>query len=158
MASTLLRLVGIYNQNQRQLLHVLVGALFADRVLLRDELQHLRKTSHAGFSIQAEKKSEQNRQVENKTSKEDSYEQLVEDVVCFVEVEDEVKLAHVPEIAVQHLHKLVDDLERDQLIICFINCPTSSSAGAREDSREEERGWAKLHEIMSGTSGRSLKK
>ena len=40
-------------------------------------------------------------------------EELVQDVVRLVEVEDDVKLAHIAEITVEHLHEQVDLLQGD---------------------------------------------
>ena len=40
-----------------------------------------------------------------------------------VEIEDQVQLAHIPEIFVQDLHERMDQLQDDQLVIIFIhNC------------------------------------
>ncbi len=44
-------------------------------------------------------------------------QQLIQNVVCLVEVKDEVQLTHVAKVAVQHLHKMVDDLK--DLHICM---------------------------------------
>lgn len=48
-------------------------------------------------------------------------EELVQDVVRLVEVEDDVQLADVPEVAVQHLHKQMDLLERDELVVVSVD-------------------------------------
>lgn len=47
-------------------------------------------------------------------------EKFVQDVVRLVEIEDDVQLAHVPEVAVQHLHEEVDLLEGDELVVVLI--------------------------------------
>ena len=46
---------------------------------------------------------------------------LIEDLVDFVEVEDEIELANATEILVQHLHKQVDELKHGQLVIFSID-------------------------------------
>lgn len=45
---------------------------------------------------------------------------LVEDVVRLVEVKDEVELADVPEVAVENLNVVLNDLERDELVIGWV--------------------------------------
>merc|ERR1712216_560557 len=48
-------------------------------------------------------------------------QQLVEDVVCLVKVEDHVKLAHIAEVSVEDLNELMDDLQRDQLVVLVVH-------------------------------------
>lgn len=40
---------------------------------------------------------------------------------CLMEVENEVKLADIAKVAVQHLHKVMDDLQSDQLIVSCVD-------------------------------------
>lgn len=47
-------------------------------------------------------------------------EELIQDVVGFVEIKDDVELAHVSKVTVQHLHEQVDLLERDKLVVILI--------------------------------------
>jgi len=87
-----------------------------------------------------------------------SYEEFVQDVVRFVEIEDEIQFAHIAEISIEHLHssrrcacitqrdgsrqgaqhmraylnKLVNDFQRDQLVICLVHwkpCGCCSGGG-----------------------------
>ncbi len=46
-----------------------------------------------------------------------------------MEVEDEVQLADIAEVAVQHLHKLVDDLQGDQLVVGAVHAHHKVQAG-----------------------------
>lgn len=46
---------------------------------------------------------------------------LLQDKVCLVKVEDQVKLADVAEIAIEYLHKLVNDIQNNQFIVVFFN-------------------------------------
>ena len=41
--------------------------------------------------------------------------------LCLVEVEDEVQLAHVAEVPVQHLHEVMNHLQSDQLVVPAVN-------------------------------------
>mmetsp|Transcript_75312 Transcript_75312/g.215645 ORF Transcript_75312/g.215645 Transcript_75312/m.215645 type:complete len:238 (+) Transcript_75312:33-746(+) len=54
---------------------------------------------------------------------------LVEDVVGLVEVEDQVQLAHVAEVAVQALHEVVDGLESEQLVVVGLDAGDEEEAG-----------------------------
>lgn len=47
-------------------------------------------------------------------------EELVQDVVRLVEVEDDVQLAHVAEVTVEHLHEQVDLLQGDELVVVLV--------------------------------------
>ena len=46
---------------------------------------------------------------------------LIEDLIDFVEVEDEVKLADTSEVLVQNFHKQVDEFKHGQLIVFRID-------------------------------------
>lgn len=48
-------------------------------------------------------------------------EQLVQDVVGFVEVKDDVQLADVAEVAVEHLDEQMDHLQRDELVVVSVD-------------------------------------
>ncbi len=116
------------HQTRRRLLHVFVGAILADCILLCNQLQHL-ANEHDRSVFRDLQHSSLQRMVREATNRFfagflllSSYQQLVENVVRLVEVEDQVQLANVPKVAVQNLHKLVDDLERDQFIVGLVNC------------------------------------
>lgn len=47
-------------------------------------------------------------------------EELVEDIVGLVEVEDNIKLAHVSEVTVQDFHEQVNLFEGDQLVVILV--------------------------------------
>jgi hypothetical protein len=49
-----------------------------------------------------------------------SKEQLIQDEVCLLEVEDDVKFADIAIVLVHLLNVSMDDLEGDQFIICRI--------------------------------------
>mmetsp|Transcript_13785 Transcript_13785/g.41621 ORF Transcript_13785/g.41621 Transcript_13785/m.41621 type:complete len:225 (+) Transcript_13785:280-954(+) len=46
---------------------------------------------------------------------------FVQHEVRLVEIKDEVKLANIPEVSIEHLHEVVDDLQCDELIVPAIN-------------------------------------
>lgn len=46
---------------------------------------------------------------------------FVEDLVNFVEVEDQIELANATEILVQYLHKQVDEFEHGKLVVFSID-------------------------------------
>lgn len=46
-----------------------------------------------------------------------------------MEVEDEVQLADIAKVAVQDLHIVVDDLQRDQLVVALVNAHHKVQAG-----------------------------
>jgi hypothetical protein len=46
---------------------------------------------------------------------------LVQDLVHFVKVEDQVQLAHTSEVLVEHLHEQVNELKDAQFILVFVN-------------------------------------
>jgi len=60
-------------------------------------------------------------------------QQLVQDKVCFLEVEDDVELANVAVVFVHLLHEAVNNLQCDQLIV-----------GRVDAGDEEERGVAAI--------------
>ena len=62
---------------------------------------------------------------------------LIEDLVDFVEIEDEIELANATEILVQHLHKQVDELEHGQLVVFSI-----------DTEREEEPCVPPIHDLV----------
>ena len=45
-----------------------------------------------------------------------------------VEVEDEVQLTDIAKVAVQNLHIVVNDLQRDQLVVAHGQCPSQSTS------------------------------
>ena len=46
---------------------------------------------------------------------------FVENLIDFVEVEDEIELAHTPEVLVKHLHEQVDEFKHGQLVVLGID-------------------------------------
>ena len=56
-------------------------------------------------------------------------EELVEDVVGFVEIEDDVELANRSEIFVQDLNVSVNDLQRSELVVCLVHGEAEEEAG-----------------------------
>eukprot|EP00416_Gambierdiscus_australes_P045565 CAMPEP_0171092834 /NCGR_PEP_ID=MMETSP0766_2-20121228/37618_1 /TAXON_ID=439317 /ORGANISM="Gambierdiscus australes, Strain CAWD 149" /LENGTH=195 /DNA_ID=CAMNT_0011551147 /DNA_START=66 /DNA_END=651 /DNA_ORIENTATION=- len=55
-------------------------------------------------------------------------EDLVEDVVGLVEVEDEIELTDVAEVAVQALHKMVHDLQGQKLVVSVVDACNEEQA------------------------------
>eukprot|EP00406_Dinophysis_acuminata_P070243 CAMPEP_0179280448 /NCGR_PEP_ID=MMETSP0797-20121207/36635_1 /TAXON_ID=47934 /ORGANISM="Dinophysis acuminata, Strain DAEP01" /LENGTH=244 /DNA_ID=CAMNT_0020989109 /DNA_START=20 /DNA_END=752 /DNA_ORIENTATION=+ len=58
-----------------------------------------------------------------------SEQQLVENAVDLVEVEHQVELADVAEVAVEHLHEEVDELEGAQLVVVHVDAEGEEHAG-----------------------------
>ena len=50
-----------------------------------------------------------------------AYNHLLEDEVRLVKVKDEIKFADVGEVSVEHLHKVVNTIQHNQLIVILIN-------------------------------------
>ena len=49
------------------------------------------------------------------------YEQLIQNVVGFVEVEYDVQLAYIAEVSVQYFHEEMDLLQHDQLVVALVH-------------------------------------
>ena len=50
-----------------------------------------------------------------------AHDHFLHDEVRLVEIENEVELAHVAEVAVENLDEVVNDVEYDQFIVCLLD-------------------------------------
>ena len=50
-----------------------------------------------------------------------SNKQFVENVICLVEVEDDVQLTHISEVTIQHLHEQMNLFQNNQLIVVLVH-------------------------------------
>ena len=50
-----------------------------------------------------------------------SHDHFFQDEVCLVEVEDEIELAYIAKVPVEHLDEVVDNIEDYQLIVFFLD-------------------------------------
>lgn len=66
-----------------------------------------------------------------------SKEKLVQDVVGLVKVEDEIEFTDVAKVAVKDLHKVVNHLQGDQLVVVHVHADD-----------EEERGVSLVNDLV----------
>ena len=61
-----------------------------------------------------------------------------------MEVEDQVELAHVAKVTVEHLDKVVDRLQDDELVVVVVDAGEKIERGipAEERASAAENGWA----------------
>lgn len=50
-----------------------------------------------------------------------TYDDFLKDKVCLMEVENEIKFAHISEISVENLYEVVDNIQNNQLIVFFFD-------------------------------------
>ena len=50
-----------------------------------------------------------------------------------MEIEDQIELAHILEVSVEHLDEMMDDIKHDQLIVIFLNACCKVETGVASE-------------------------